>query len=55
MNEEWSKGSQDVYNTEQKQNTGDTAGDTSSSSNDAQKQEDDAENVDYEVVDDDKD
>ena len=55
LNEEWSKVSQDVYNAEQKQNTGDTAGDTSSSSNDAQKQEDDAENVDYEVVDDDKD
>ena len=51
LNAEWSKVSQDLYNTEQK-----SSPDNQSESSDSdQNKEDNVENVDYEVVDDDKD
>ena len=51
LNAEWSKVSQDLYNTEQQSNS---ANQPESSGSD-QNKEDNVENVDYEVVDDDKD
>ena len=51
LNAEWSKVSQDLYNTEQQSNPSNEP----EASNDGKNTEDNVENVDYEVVDDDKD
>ena len=51
LNAEWSKVSQDLYKTEQQSNPSNEP----ETSNDGKNEEDNVENVDYEVVDDDKD
>ena len=53
MNAEWSKVSQEMYNAQQNPNPG-TTSDQESKANKKGNSQDNVENVDYEVVDDDK-